>query len=56
MPNQAALALTAIGKPLEILTLPIPDVSELKENEILIKITAAGSTFNNINSIFTINN
>jgi NADPH2:quinone reductase len=46
MSTQIALALTEIGKPLTQITLPIPDESELKENEILIKITAVGREFN----------
>jgi NADPH2:quinone reductase len=45
MSTQTALALTEIGKPLTQITLPIPDDSELNENEILIKITAAGRRF-----------
>jgi hypothetical protein len=45
MPTQTALALTEIGKPLTQTTLPIPDDSELKENEVLIKITAVGREF-----------
>ena len=45
MPTQTALALTEIGKPLAKITLPIPTSSELKANEILIKITAAGREF-----------
>jgi NADPH:quinone reductase-like Zn-dependent oxidoreductase len=46
MSTQTALALTEIGKPLTQITLPIPDESELKENEVLIKITAVGCEFN----------
>jgi hypothetical protein len=45
MPTQTALALTEIDKPLTKITLPIPASSELKDNEILIKITAAGREF-----------
>jgi NADPH:quinone reductase len=42
MSTQNALALTEIAKPLTKIALPIPSASELKENEVLIKITAAG--------------
>jgi D-arabinose 1-dehydrogenase-like Zn-dependent alcohol dehydrogenase len=42
MATQNALALTEIGKPLTKITLPVPDAAELKDSEILIKITAAG--------------
>ncbi|TVY25697.1 Dehydrogenase [Lachnellula hyalina] len=42
MSTQNALALTELGKPLTKITLPIPSSSELKDNEVLIKITAAG--------------
>ena len=45
MTTQTALALTEIGKPLEIITLPIPESSKLNENEIIIKVTAAGLEF-----------
>lgn len=43
MADQKALVLTAIGKPVELLTIPIPDAADLKEYEVLIQITAAGS-------------
>lgn len=42
MANQTALVLTEINKPLTKTTLPVPTTSELKENEILIKVTATG--------------
>ncbi|KAJ8096445.1 hypothetical protein POJ06DRAFT_203944 [Lipomyces tetrasporus] len=42
MSAQIALALTEVAAPLTKITLPIPDASELKENQVLIKITAAG--------------
>ncbi|TVY42807.1 Dehydrogenase [Lachnellula occidentalis] len=42
MSTQNALALTELGKPLTKITLPIPSSSDLKDNEVLIKITAAG--------------
>lgn len=42
MATQTALALTEIGKPLTKITLPIPEYSDLKDSEVLIKITAAG--------------
>ncbi|KAJ5570177.1 Dehydrogenase [Penicillium hispanicum] len=41
MSTQSALALTEIGKPLAKITLPIPN-NELKDHELLVKITAAG--------------
>jgi len=43
MATQTALALTEIGQPLTKIPFPIP--SELKENELLIKIAAAGRKF-----------
>jgi hypothetical protein len=46
MSTQTALALTEIGKPLTKITLSIPDDSELKGDEVLIKITAAGRKSN----------
>ncbi len=45
MATQTALGLTEIGKPLAKITISVPDASELKDNEVLIKITAAGSEF-----------
>ncbi|KAJ5166337.1 Dehydrogenase [Penicillium canariense] len=43
MSSQKALTLTEIGKPLTQASLPCPDSSQLKDHEILVKITAAGS-------------
>jgi D-arabinose 1-dehydrogenase-like Zn-dependent alcohol dehydrogenase len=45
MASQNALALTEIGKPLTKITLPVPNAAELKDSEILIKITAAGCKY-----------
>ncbi|TVY21197.1 Dehydrogenase orsE [Lachnellula arida] len=42
MSTQNALALTELGKPLTKITLPKPSSSDLKDNKVLIKITAAG--------------
>ncbi|KAJ5313622.1 uncharacterized protein N7443_000506 [Penicillium atrosanguineum] len=42
MSTQTALVLTEIGKPLTKMQLPIPDASQLKDYEILVKITTAG--------------
>jgi hypothetical protein len=48
MPDQTALALTEIGKPLIKIRLPIPYDYELKEQEVLVKVTATGRTFHSI--------
>ncbi|KIX09255.1 uncharacterized protein Z518_00334 [Rhinocladiella mackenziei CBS 650.93] len=42
MTTQTALALTEIGKPLTKITLPGPETIEPRENEVLIKVKAAG--------------
>jgi hypothetical protein len=47
MPTQTALALTEIEKPLTKITLPVPVAADLKEDELLIKITATGCKYCN---------
>lgn len=46
MSSQSALLLTEIGKPVIKGSLPIPSEYELKDREILVKITAAGRKYN----------
>jgi NADPH2:quinone reductase len=40
MATHTAIAFTGVGKPLEKITVPVPDP---KENELLLKVTVAGS-------------
>lgn len=47
MATQTALALTEIEKPLTKITLPVPTADDLKQDELLIKITAAGRKYLN---------
>lgn len=47
MATQTALALTEIEKPLTKITLPVPMAADLKQDELLIKITAAGRKYFN---------
>ncbi|EXJ85245.1 hypothetical protein A1O3_05920 [Capronia epimyces CBS 606.96] len=42
MATQTALALTTVGKPLTLISLPGPESVELKGNEVLIKVSAVG--------------
>lgn len=46
MSFQSALLLTEIGKPVSRGSLPIPSEYEFKDQEILVKITAAGRKYN----------
>jgi hypothetical protein len=45
MSTQTALALTEVNKPLTLITLPIPDGSQLKQHKAIIKLTATGRMF-----------
>lgn len=45
MSTQTAIALTEIGKPMTKISLGIPDSSQLKDHELLVKVTAAEREF-----------
>jgi len=42
MSSQSAIAVTEVGKPVTKITIPMPEASELAEDELLLKVSVAG--------------